>query len=460
MRILSLIDRREVSNTYGCADRNFWNYKISDFPNSRLQEVAYTLALYYKKKGNESLKSLCKAVVDFWCEIQNKDGSFNEAFPREHSHAATAFSGFAIAKACMEIGYINDRVLDSLEKAGKWLLKNSDIEVVNHEAGALAFLTELYKITNNDIFLRGARKKLKLMMKNYSKEGWFIEYGGFDYGYSTVTIYYLAHAVEILKEIKDVLKECINFLKYFSFPDGSVFPYGSRNTYFFVPDGLVIFENSVSKNILSNYVKGIENRKVLTPKSFDDRYLLEYLYTFYHFSNRFDTYRKTNIDLPYKYKFRKFFRDSKIFIFSDKKNYLIVNILRGSLKLYSKKSVYANEGYFLNGHCSSLLDKNTEFEITENRIVIKKKFLRINSETINTKKYILIRIMFLFPFKNFLKKKLRERLILSRKESDAYLIREIILGNDIKVNDKVPDGAVECERITGFYLASEGLAVV
>ena len=37
-KILTLLDRNPHSPTYGCFDRNFWQYKIIDFPSGMAQE--------------------------------------------------------------------------------------------------------------------------------------------------------------------------------------------------------------------------------------------------------------------------------------------------------------------------------------------------------------------------------------------------------------------------------------
>ena len=44
-KILTLQDRNAHSPTYGCFDRNFWHYKIIDFPSGMSQEFVWPLAL-------------------------------------------------------------------------------------------------------------------------------------------------------------------------------------------------------------------------------------------------------------------------------------------------------------------------------------------------------------------------------------------------------------------------------
>ena len=46
-KILTLQDRNAHSPTYGCFDRNFWHYKIIDFPSGMAAEFVWPLALAY-----------------------------------------------------------------------------------------------------------------------------------------------------------------------------------------------------------------------------------------------------------------------------------------------------------------------------------------------------------------------------------------------------------------------------
>ena len=60
-KIFTLADRNPHSPTYGCFDRNYWHYKIIDFPSGMSQEFVLPLALawemesasnpYYRPRG-------------------------------------------------------------------------------------------------------------------------------------------------------------------------------------------------------------------------------------------------------------------------------------------------------------------------------------------------------------------------------------------------------------------------
>ena len=47
-KILTLQDRNRHSPTYGCFDRNYWQYRIIDFPSGMAQEFVLPLALAYR----------------------------------------------------------------------------------------------------------------------------------------------------------------------------------------------------------------------------------------------------------------------------------------------------------------------------------------------------------------------------------------------------------------------------
>ena len=78
-RIMSNLDRDSNSPTYGCFDRNFWHYKIRDFPSMILQQSCRTLAILYKSDypGNiyykkKRVKKWALAAVDFWANLPHR----------------------------------------------------------------------------------------------------------------------------------------------------------------------------------------------------------------------------------------------------------------------------------------------------------------------------------------------------------------------------------------------------
>ncbi|MGC8971527.1 MAG: hypothetical protein ACP5K2_04910 [bacterium] len=104
-RLLGLLDKNPNSPTFGSFDRQFWHYNVVDFPCARAQEAILTLALLYRHNfpgniyfKNEAIFSWIDGALNFWIDIQNSDGSFNEWYPNEHSFVATAFTTYAISE--------------------------------------------------------------------------------------------------------------------------------------------------------------------------------------------------------------------------------------------------------------------------------------------------------------------------------------------------------------------------
>jgi len=53
--LLSLQDRTQFSPTYGCFDREHWQYRKTDVPYASVQGAVYALSILYKKKFERSL---------------------------------------------------------------------------------------------------------------------------------------------------------------------------------------------------------------------------------------------------------------------------------------------------------------------------------------------------------------------------------------------------------------------
>src|SRR3989304_3017362 len=98
-KILTLLDRNPHSPTYGCFDRNFWHYKIIDFPSGMAQEFVYPLALAYDTYsdlnpyyGKSVIRDWVHAGITYAATNAHKDGSCDDYYPFERASGAAAFS--------------------------------------------------------------------------------------------------------------------------------------------------------------------------------------------------------------------------------------------------------------------------------------------------------------------------------------------------------------------------------
>ena len=250
--VLGLMDREPVSPSFGCLDRTWWAWKFTDFPGARFQEGLCALAFLYATafEGNrfyrsERMRSWIAGGFDFWARIQRPSGDFDEAYPRERSFAATAFTCFYLAEAWSFLeGALPEatagRFRDALARAGDWLIRNDEHHGVlsNHLAAAAAALEHVHRIDGAARYRDRSGELLARILRHQSSEGWYEEYGGADPGYQTHGSFYLARLLELREDasLADSLDRSFAFLAHFVHPDGSLGgEYASRNTQTYYP---------------------------------------------------------------------------------------------------------------------------------------------------------------------------------------------------------------------------------
>jgi hypothetical protein len=254
--LLSEQSRDPYALTYGCFDRRYWGWKLVDYPEATYQRNVYPLAWLarqVKARKPEYAQVLNHAAVSgllFAAKIQHRDGSFDQAFPNEHSFGATAFLLDSLIKAYQlvrwELTAAEQKTLERcLYRAGEFLCRHDEKHgfIANHLAGAALALYEAANYYNEAKFENRANNLLKRILENQSVEGWFTEYDGADPGYQTLCLYYLAqvYALRPTDELKHALEKAINFLAWFIHPDGTFGgEYGSRRTAVYYPGGIAL----------------------------------------------------------------------------------------------------------------------------------------------------------------------------------------------------------------------------
>ena len=182
-RILSCLDTELISPTYGSFDRTWWNWKFTDYSAPRMQEGAFFLAWLgtselspFNKDAKIRFVNLSLASIKFWQTLQRKNGCFDEAYPYEHSLAATAFTTFYIGESLIRIKkYISEAdkksILNSLEKSAKWLAKNGEYHGIlsNHLAAAAASLHVVGNLLDSSSLLYHRDVYLKHIFDHQSK---------------------------------------------------------------------------------------------------------------------------------------------------------------------------------------------------------------------------------------------------------------------------------------------------
>jgi hypothetical protein len=454
-RIISSLDRSQSSSTCGCFDKAYWFYKTSDFPCARYQEPSLTFALLFKNrfKGNiffkrKNARRWAEAGVNFLARIQNKDGSFNEWYPNEHSFVATAFSTYKASETIRVLGndfHVSDEAIACLKRSARWLSRQTDDQPSNQIAGAVAAIYNIYMLTGDEAFRKRAERQLGKI--RHSPEGWMTEYGGADIGYLTVAIDFLA---KYWKESKDeeahrILIKALEFLKYFIHPDGSLGGvYGSRNTEFKLPHGIEIMSrhNNDALYIGSRIYDNIDN--TLNPLMMDDRFALQYHTSYLQAFLDFNKDKQSKIKIEPS----KFFPGAGLMVLSGK-YYMVINTKKGGVfRIFNDKGhVYEDAGMIARTGRSSIMSQwnnSSEPDINGNKIRITGSFVeKPSTKHLTPVRNIMFRSMLATAGSSGrmapkIKRKLRGRLI--EKAVDAHIGYERTIelkSNSVIVTDKI-----------------------
>ena len=256
LSLLNQVDRDPHSRTRGCCDRRYWAWKLVDFPDATLQRAVQPLA-YAVSRGSGSFPIPDAAVVDtvrsalvYLGTIQHRDGSFDQAYPHEHSVAGTAFildSAIAampvVEPACDAAS--RAAILQMFERAAGFLCRQDETHgaIGNHVAGSILALVRAEQLMTRAEYGARADALLDVLLASQSDEGWFPEYGGCDPGYMSLCVYYLAQVQRVRPRatLAAALERAVVFLSHFVHPDGTFGGvYGSRRTAVYYPGGIAL----------------------------------------------------------------------------------------------------------------------------------------------------------------------------------------------------------------------------
>ena len=373
-RLLSRIDSEPHSRTYGCFDRTYWSWKFSDFPATRFQEGIYALAWLYTNEDagryarHHRLLDLIGAGLFRWGSLQHRDGSFDEAYPHEHSFAATAFTAFYIGEAVDRLGDVLDAqsrqsALDSLGRACDWLCANDETHGIlsNHLAAGAAALTATGQLSNTDRYLERATFYLERIYRHQSdNDGWYEEYGGADPGYQTHGSFYLARIWERTRDcaLLDSLRRSVNFLTHFVHPDGSLGgEYASRNTTFYFPAAFEMLAGEIdAASAIAHFMRRSVSEDRAAGLAAMDAWNLCPMLNNYLFAADAAKPVAGSTPLPHEGEGSWSFPDAGLQVRSTRDYYLVVGAAKGGVvKLFDKRRQvldYSDCGYWaqLNGN--------------------------------------------------------------------------------------------------------------
>jgi hypothetical protein len=248
-RILTQVCRDPNSPFYGCADRNWWHYKIRDFPSIILQQAG---AVLWAARGDGILikksrisKALITASCQFWNDRATRFRAFEEYYPWEEGYPPLAFSTLSVARLVGEGVVKLDCVREGLNVASQQLSHRFEPNAANQQVAGLAALSWVRRILPECISDEAWESLLLRTLALQDSEGWYHEYGGPDLGYLSVTIDCLWDAYDACKDNRLLLSavKSFEFIEKMTANTGghSIGMHNSRNTDYIVPYGIARF---------------------------------------------------------------------------------------------------------------------------------------------------------------------------------------------------------------------------
>lgn len=287
-RILSQINRDENVPDYGCCDRNHHHYKIRDFSSIIIQQAGYTAYCASLLQENahlaEGLRRVAKASCIYWNKRAVKFRSFEEYYPWEEGYPPVAFSTLAVAKLALAGIVAPNEIFRGLQIAAKQLLNRFESQAANQQVAGTAALCQVRKLFPE---LVPADKLEQIIVKTLDcqhNEGWYMEYGGQDLGYLSVTIDCLWDAFDATgdKRFRDSAFRALQYIgDFIAVSPRGIGMHNARNTDYIVPYGIARFlkENDtvqLAAFILNRILQGINTAGHFF-YAVDDRYWCHYI---------------------------------------------------------------------------------------------------------------------------------------------------------------------------------------
>lgn len=457
--VLTQIDRDEHSKTYGSCDRSHWHLKIRDFTSAILQQSGLAIALLYNTDfegniyyQNENMKAWAEATVRYWCKIQLSDGSFNEYYPWEHGFPPTAFSLYAVCEVYKRLHMQDAQLEEKIKKTVRYLGSHIEKKAFNQEIASITGMYSAYTILKENWIFEALEKKLERVLDLQDEEGWFPEYGGADIGYLSVALdmlaeyYWMSHD----QRVREPLDRVVSFLKYFVHPDGTIGgEYGSRNTTYFLPNGLEVMAqlgNSDAEAMLQKLYSNTERDNYFLD-SIDDRYLSHYLlHSFLRALEKRAMWEGPSHmrGLPMETSHIKSFISSGLVTFCQGKFYGVIGMRKGGvLKLYRDgKEIMVNCGYRINLGNGTVAgtnwqDPSYDCQYETNKFTVKGQFNKISLKMSTPFLHMGLRGVALIAGNRIIGL-LKKKIILVDKHYEASFERSITLSEkEIKIVDLI-----------------------
>lgn len=287
-RWLADLDREPHSVSYGSFDRDHWGWKFRDFPILMTQWAMLPAALLARTDlpgspyfGSAPLLAWARAALRVLCERQHASGAWDSVGPNNQDHGGALGSAYYLVETANALGDALDagdraRISGCLERAVRFAQRSREDHafVSNHQA-LYALGWHAASVWLGDASLaRLASEAIDTILARQHADGFYCEYDGFDPGYETLGIQYLARYWEKTRDARvlESLRRAVAFFAHAVHPDGSVGgAYGSRHTRLYFPAGFEILAGEIPEaaGVAAFMRARLARGEVVTPANVD-----------------------------------------------------------------------------------------------------------------------------------------------------------------------------------------------
>ncbi len=492
-QVLARFDTDPTRDSRGTGDRGHWAWGLRDHANGTFQGAVSGLALLWRHglwpytTARPAFLNRLDTIVAGTTRIMNRDGSLDEAMPREGSWCVTALVANDILCALKLLRPHLDaaRQVRWRETAGRliaYLMKHEETHaaISNHLAtGALA-LARWHQLTRDETAGRRAREILNRILAHQSGEGWFMEYGGADPGYQSLATAHLAelHRLRPDWELREPLRRSVGFLWHFAHPDGSFGGlYGSRSTRFYFPAGLELLASDFPEAaaLAATMRVSIAERRVVTLAAMDEGNLVPMFNDYCFAATLYGELPEGLPVLPARSSapVRKIFPAAGLLVDGGPRHYTVIATGKGGVIVHFRDGELAllDAGVVVRERTGRLastqaLDRGRSPRVEGDSVIVEASFVRMARERPGTWQFMLLRLLSLTLFRvpasrEWVKRRLVARLITARNVLDGSNTRTIRLGADLAISDapQLPRGATRVNSPGAFvaiHMASQG----
>lgn len=405
--------------------------------------------------NNSFIKERIKSGLLFWCNIQNRDGSFNEYYQNDRSFCPSAFTTYAAAKTFFDCKSIfNDEekhfIKNTLIKSSVWLKNHKYPAVQNQMIASMNALYFCSKVLKDPNLIENYKSRKKEVLQKQDEEGWFLEYNGADIGYSFIALDLFATFLSNNEdeEIINAALKLIKFIVRFIHPDGSIGGiYGSRCTAHVMPFGISFFSkyhNPETMYLSAWYKDHSEMGTIIDPLQIDDKYFSYFYFNSYMQNSALNQlYVDKNIKNTMKFDPIEVFNNAGLIRYQKSNTLGFLNWKKnGVCAIYhGRKLIYSDTGYLFKlssgiSGATQFLDDNAEVVLNEKETCFEIKIKGISGEV----DYDLPLVKWIIFFKIFCK-------TILRFDSISYWFNNYI--KTLRVKNKKPV-LVQLKRIFKF----------